>query len=46
MQSLITDEENTIKDIRNVFRIKKELSDTEIKDKRNFFRLEKKTKVI
>ena len=35
-----------IKDIRNLFRLKKELNYTAIKDIRNIFRLEKETKPI
>ena len=35
-----------IKDIRNLFRLKKELNYTAIKDIRNLFRLEKETKAI
>ena len=35
-----------IKDIRNPFRLKKELNYTAIKDIRNLFRLEKETKAI
>ena len=44
MKSLSIEEENIIKDIRNIFRGKKELNFTAIKDKRNLFRLEKKLK--
>ena len=39
-------EEKIIKDIRNLFRLKKELNDTAIKDIRNVFRRGKETKVI
>ena len=39
-------EENIIKDIRNLFRLKTELNYTAIKDIRNLFRLEKETKAI
>ena len=39
-------EEEKIKDIRNIFRLKKELNCTTIKDPRNLFRLEKETKSI
>ena len=38
--------ENIIKDIRNLFRINKELNYIAIKDLRNLFRLEKETKAI
>ena len=44
MESLIPEEENIIKDIRNLFRLKKGLNYTAIKDIRNFFRKEKETK--
>ena len=37
------EEENIIKDIRNLFRLKKELNYTPIKYIRNIFRLEKET---
>ena len=37
---------NIIKDIKNLFSLKKELNDTAIKDIRNLFRLEKETKEI
>ena len=40
------EEENIIKDIRNFFRLKKELNYTALKDKRNLFRLEKESKEI
>ena len=46
IESLSLEEENIIKDIRNLFRLKKELNYTAIKDIRNFFRLEKETKAI
>ena len=46
MKSLSIEEENIIKDIRNIFREKKELNFTAIKDKRNLFRLEKKLKQL
>ena len=36
------EEENIIKDIRNLFRLKKELNYTTIKDTRNLFRWEKR----
>ena len=38
--------ENIIKDIRNLFGLKKELNYTAIKDIRNHFRPEKETKAI
>ena len=44
MESL--EEEKIIKDIRNLFRLKKELNCTAIRDIRNLFRLEKETKAI
>ena len=43
--NLSLEEENIIKDIRNLFRLKK-TNYTAIKDIRNLFRLEKKTKPI
>ena len=46
MESLSLKEENIIKDIRNLFRLKKELNYTIIKDKRNLFRQKKETKPI
>ena len=46
MKTLSIEEENIIKDIRNIFREKKELNFTAIKDKRNLFKTRKKTKVI
>ena len=46
MESLRLEEEIIIKEIRNLFRIKKELTYTAIKDVRNLFRLEKETKAI
>ena len=46
MESLSLEEENVIKDTRNLFRLKKELNYAAIKDIRNHFRLEKETKVI
>ena len=39
-------EDNIIKDVRNIFRLKKEIDDTTIKDKRNLFRLKKENEVI
>ena len=44
--SLTLEEENIIRDIRNLFRLKKELDYTAIKDIRNLFRLERETKTI
>ena len=46
MESLSLEEENIIKDIRNLFRLKKELNYTAMKDIRNLFRQEKETKAI
>ena len=46
MASLGHEEENIIKDIRNLFRLKKEQNYTAIKDIRNIFRQEKETKAI
>ena len=46
MESLRLEEQNIIKDIRNLFRLRKALSYTEIKDIRNLFRLEKKLKQL
>ena len=47
MEILSLEEESIIKDIRNLFRLKKkELNYTAVKDIRNLFRLEKETKVI
>ena len=46
MESLSLEEENIVKDIRNLFRPKKELNYTAIKDIRNPFRLEEETKAI
>ena len=43
MESFNLDEENIIKDIRNLFRLKKKLNYTAIKDIRNIFRREKET---
>ena len=44
MENLSPEEENLIKDIRNLFRLKKELNNTAIKDIKIFFRLVKKIK--
>ena len=46
MESLSLAKENIIKDIRNLFRLKKELNYTAIKDIRNLFRPGKETKEI
>ena len=46
MESLYLEKGNIIKDIRNLFRLKKELNYTAIKDIRNLFRLEKKVKQL
>ena len=40
------EEEKIVKDIRNLFRLKKELNYTAIKDITNLFRREKETKAI
>ena len=41
MESSSLEEENIIKDVRNPFRLKKEIDDTAIKDIRNLFEREK-----
>ena len=41
MKNLRPQEENIIKDIKNIFRLKKELNYTAIKDTRNLFRQKK-----
>ena len=46
MENPRPEEENIIKDIRNLSRPKKKLNYTTIKDKKSLFRLEKKTKEI
>ena len=46
MESLSLEKGNIIKDIRNLFRLKKELNYTAIKDIRNLFRLEEKVKQL
>ena len=46
MESLSLEEENIIKDIRNIFRLKKGLNYTAIKDVRHLFILKKETKAI
>ena len=43
MENLKSEEENIIKDIRNLFRLRKELNCTASKDRRNHFRLDKET---
>ena len=39
-------EKNIIKDVRNIFRLKKWIDDTTIKDIRNLFRLKKEKETI
>ena len=46
MQRLSLEEENITKDIRDLFRLKKELNQTAIKDLRNLFRKKKKQKQL
>ena len=46
MENPKPEEENMIKDIRNLFRIKKELNYTAIKEIKYLFRLEKETEAI
>ena len=46
MENLRSEEEKIIKDIINLFTLKKEQNDTAIKDIRNLFRLEKEVKGI
>ena len=46
MESLSPEEENIIKDIRNLFRLKKEQNYSAFKDIRNLFRLKKDIKGI
>ena len=46
MENPSPEEENIIKDIKNLFRLKKEINYTAIKVIRNFFRQEKETKTI
>ena len=41
MKNLSLEEENIVKDVRNLLRLKKELNYTEIKGISNLFRLEK-----
>ena len=46
IQESLSLEENIIKDIRNLFRLKTEQNYTAIKDTRNLFRQERETKAI
>ena len=46
MENPRPEEENIIKDIRNLFRLNKELDYTAIKDITNLFRQEEETKAI
>ena len=46
MESLSLEEENVIKDIGNLFRLKKEQNYTAVKDIRNLFRQDKETKSV
>ena len=46
MENLRPEERIIIKDIKNLFRLKKKLNYTGIKDIRNIFRREKETKAI
>ena len=46
MENPSPEEEDIIKDIRNLFRLEKELNYTPIKDTRNIFRLQKEIKAI
>ena len=46
MENPRSEEEKRIKDIRNLFRLKKEQNDTAIKDITNIFRLENKLKEL
>ena len=46
MENSMPEEEKVIKDIRNLFRLKKEQNYTAIKDIRNLFKLEKGSKAI
>ena len=46
MESLNLEKENIIKEIKNLFRLKKELNHIAIKDIKNLFRIEKETKAI
>ena len=46
LEHLRSKEENIIKDIKNLFRLKAKLNYTAIKDIRNLFRLKKKLKQL
>ena len=46
MKSLSLEEENIIKDTRNIFRLKKKQNKAATKNIKNFDRLEKETKAI
>ena len=46
MENSKSEEENIIKDVRSLFRLKKKQSSTTIKDIRNLFRLKKEIKEI
>ena len=46
MENTRPEEEKIIKDIKNLFRLKKQLNYTTIKDIRNLFRQEKESKAI
>ena len=46
IENLWSEEEKIIKDIKNLFRLKKKKNDTAIKDVRNLFRLKKEVKGI
>ena len=49
MENARPEEENIIKDVKNLFRwekLKKETTDTTIKDKRNHFRVGKEKKAL
>ena len=46
MENPSPEEENITKDIKNLFRLEKEMNYTPIKVIRNFFRQEKETKTI
>ena len=46
MENLRPEKEKIIKDIRNLFRLEKELNYTAVKDVRNLSRREKETKAI
>ena len=44
MKSVSLEKHNIIKDVRNLFRLKKEIDDTTTKDVSNLFRLKKKNR--